>query len=340
MLDAPFLTFCATVGADPEWIQGAGGNASFKEGDTLRVKCSGTQLADALQQEIFVPVSRNAVLAMAASGNENFSALAQGDMKPSIETPIHALLPQKYVFHLHYLDAIIFSALKTPVPKRLATGLLADLSIAVTPYARPGLPLYKALHDTLKQCTITPDIVILQNHGIIVAGDSLERISCLLEEVRRSFRLPVRSLSNCDHARLSRCNNCGWDIPAELLPHAPAFGTNALALCGIPPLYPDHVVFLGPATLVLEEGQSLSRALLHYERTHGCPAKFAVLPGAGVMTRPGLTRGEQAMLEAFARIALRVPNNARLATLTPKDVDALLHWDAEKWRQSLDASEK
>jgi rhamnose utilization protein RhaD (predicted bifunctional aldolase and dehydrogenase) len=34
-------TYCSQIGADPLLVQGAGGNASWKEGDTLWIKASG-----------------------------------------------------------------------------------------------------------------------------------------------------------------------------------------------------------------------------------------------------------------------------------------------------------
>ena len=49
--------FCQRIGADPLLVQGAGGNVSWKEGDDLWVKASGTWLADAVSQDIFIPVS-------------------------------------------------------------------------------------------------------------------------------------------------------------------------------------------------------------------------------------------------------------------------------------------
>ena len=48
--------FCAWIGKDPLLVQGAGGNVSWKDGDTLWVKASGTWLADATEKDIFVPV--------------------------------------------------------------------------------------------------------------------------------------------------------------------------------------------------------------------------------------------------------------------------------------------
>ena len=54
--DLPALaTLSARIGADPLLIQGAGGNTSVKEGGVMWIKASGTNLADALTRDVFVP---------------------------------------------------------------------------------------------------------------------------------------------------------------------------------------------------------------------------------------------------------------------------------------------
>jgi rhamnose utilization protein RhaD (predicted bifunctional aldolase and dehydrogenase) len=48
---------CADLGKDPLLVQGAGGNVSWKENETLWIKGSGTWLANANDEDIFVPVN-------------------------------------------------------------------------------------------------------------------------------------------------------------------------------------------------------------------------------------------------------------------------------------------
>jgi len=55
-LRSSVIEYCAAIGADPLLVQGAGGNVSWKESDTLWVKASGTWLKEAVQKDIFVPV--------------------------------------------------------------------------------------------------------------------------------------------------------------------------------------------------------------------------------------------------------------------------------------------
>jgi len=61
----------ARVGKNILLVQGAGGNSSVKDGDVLWVKASGTWLADAEDQDIFVPVSLSAARTALALGDEH-----------------------------------------------------------------------------------------------------------------------------------------------------------------------------------------------------------------------------------------------------------------------------
>ena len=95
-------TFCAKIGENRLLVQGAGGNASWKDFDTLWIKGSGTWLADAEKKDIFVPVNlsaiKNSICAdkfdVKISSNQNYP------YQPSIETVLHALMPQSIVLHL------------------------------------------------------------------------------------------------------------------------------------------------------------------------------------------------------------------------------------------------
>ena len=62
-------------------IQGAGGNVSIKNGDTMWIKASGTMLADALTRDVFVPVDLPRMTSSVAAG------------QPDADTPAAFLIP-------------------------------------------------------------------------------------------------------------------------------------------------------------------------------------------------------------------------------------------------------
>ena len=95
--------FCAQLGQDPLMVQGAGGNVSWKEDNALWVKASGTWLAHADKKDIFVPVNLPDLNKSIVAQRFDASPKLIGDhqLRPSIDTIFHALMPQIIVVHLH-----------------------------------------------------------------------------------------------------------------------------------------------------------------------------------------------------------------------------------------------
>ena len=103
------IDYCTHIGADPMLVQGAGGNVSWKDGETLWVKASGTWLADAARKEIFVPVDLTHLQRVIAAGDFNVSPMVFGgsNLRPSIETLLHVLMPHKVVVHFHAVEVLV-----------------------------------------------------------------------------------------------------------------------------------------------------------------------------------------------------------------------------------------
>ena len=93
-----------TMGKDPSLIQATGGNTSLKENGVLWVKASGKNLANALQEDIFVPLDLAQVLGEIHNSEDrdfSFQPLSGPGLRPSIETTLHALMPHPVVLHSH-----------------------------------------------------------------------------------------------------------------------------------------------------------------------------------------------------------------------------------------------
>ncbi|HKT59935.1 MAG TPA: SDR family oxidoreductase [Gemmatimonadales bacterium] len=169
------------LGREPRLVQPGGGNTSIKLGDTLLVKGSGTDLRT-IGREGFTRLSlaRLAPLADAESMSDadmmGFMArcmLADGPA-PSVETPLHSLLPHRVIAHTH--DVATMSL--TNVPEGTAERLVRELfegTIAYVPYSRPGFPLAKAVSAMVPQIPGSAVGLTLAHHGLVVWGDDAEQ---------------------------------------------------------------------------------------------------------------------------------------------------------------------
>lgn len=335
-VDADLLSFCAALGSDADAVQGAGGNVSVKDGGVLHVKASGTWLRDAEQRDIFVAVERDEILRRHAARDTNLADLADAaGLRPSIETAMHALIPQRYVVHAHCVEALAGSA--HAGTDELLAGKLAAFRHALVPPVPPGMPLALAVERALAERP-GAEVFLLMNHGLIVAGESLEATRRTLAAAREALALPVRVPAALDRAGLAARNDMGWNAPEGAFVQTSGADPLSAALASRGPLYPDHVVFLGPVVPSAAPGEPLSRAAARFEKDFGYRPVWMLFPGLGVLAAPGLTSGALAMLDGLGRVAQRLaPDFEPLRTLPAEIVAGLVDWEAEAYRRRLDA---
>ncbi len=313
----------ARVGADPLLVQAAGGNTSLKADGVMWIKASGTWLRDAVSRDIFVPVDHAALMAALAQDDaacETCAKFVRGDLnanglRPSIETTVHALMPQRVVVHVHCVNTISW-AIRRDAEARLSERL-GGVDWAFIPYARPGLPLARAIAERLKPGI---DVLVLGNHGLVVAADSVAEAAKLLERVVEKLRRPARPTASGDRAGLEALARGSDYVPAGD-PELDALATDALALArgAHAVFYPDHVVFLGTDVATsLGEGGPL-----------------VALPGKGVLLHKDAKPAIAPMGRCLADVMRRVEASDSLVALSARDVDQLVNWDAEKYRQTL-----
>ena len=313
--------FCARIGADPLLVQDAGGNVSWKDAGVLWVKASGTRMADALRKPVFVPVDARQARSVARP-----DVLGEGaSLRPSIETMLHALMPQRVVAHLHAIEAIAHLIRRDPAPAFAA--LLEDAGCAWVPYRKPGLPLAEAVAEALA-AKPAADVLLLANHGVVVAGVDVDDVQSRLAALIARLRTVPRELAAC---QIPVHVPTGYAVPRDAALQALAHDTDLLARVADDwAICPDHVVFLGAEAPL-------------FESLDDVPPPAAALP-AVIVRRAGVFVAQQdasrmqtaeTMLRCFVDIMRRVPRAARVSTLGTDDVAELLNWEAEAYRRGM-----
>lgn len=311
-----FRALSARLGQDPLRVQGPGGNTSLKDGDVLWIKASGTELAQGEAQNIFVPVSRPAALAEARGEAGDGSCKStvldpENTLRPSIETTFHAALDWAVVAHTHSVATLVHAI--CPEGRIAALDKLAGLPAVVVPYAKPGLPLTR---DILSRATPETQIFILQNHGLIVCGASVEATSALMEEVETRLAMAPRAVKH-ETPDQPPPNGHIWADESWI-----AHDDRAATLAQSGAYYPDHVVFLGPTLPAPDDTGT---------------APLRIIAGQGVALRADATASQKAMLTCLSDILRRLPAEWTPAPIGAEAEASLLNWDAEKYRQALAA---
>lgn len=326
----------AAVGADPDLVQGGGGNVSLKAGGCLWIKASGTWLSRALAEPIFLPLDLARLRRQIAAGDADPTAgcydPASG-ARPSIETTLHALMPGRVVLHTHAVNSIAWTVRRDG--EAALADRLAGLDWAWLPYRRPGLPLTREMQAVLRR---RPDcaVLVLANHGLVVGAANVDAARALTYEVERRLALPLRPAGRPDLKRLDGFLRAGWRLPSDPLVHGIARDAAAFEFARLGALYPDHVVFLDSPLPILVDGD-LEATIERHRQAAGRTPKYLVLPGAGVVVARDIVPGAEEMLRCLARILLRIPADVPVRPLTSEEVRELVDWEAEQYRQSLDA---
>ena len=213
------------IGQDPDLVMHGGGNTSVKlrahdvfgdEVDVIHIKGSGWDLgtiaAAGLPAVRMAPLMRLRGLPWLSDEEmvnvQRSNLLDSTAPNPSVETLLHAYLPQKYVDHTH---ATAMLALANLPEVEAATREIFGERMALVPYVMPGFALAKLAAETFER---HPDAegLLLVNHGHFAWGpdakSSYDRIvaqtnmvEAWLADRRPEPLLPVAALPQPDLAR-------------------------------------------------------------------------------------------------------------------------------------------
>lgn len=311
-----FTDVSARIGANPLLTQAAGGNSSIKIAGVMWIKASGQWLVDARQHNIMVPVALEALRAAHKAGEdvENTARFIVGtsSMRPSIETAMHAVMPQTVVLHVHSVETIAVAVRQDAVA--LLTQKLQGLDWAFIPYVRPGQRLADAIAAQPGH-----DIYILGNHGLTVGAATAAAAEALVLQVHQRLAGYLRDVIMPDQATLARLSAGTAYQPAPTDISTLATDPASLRVARAGSLYPDHVIFLGCGVAEQLDQQ----------------APLVLLPGHGALLKRDSIPAIIAMSCCLADVARRLPPDAKLQALTQDDEAALLGWDSETYRQTL-----
>jgi len=380
-----------SFGTAPEFARGGGGNISVKVGGILYIKPSGTSLGT-LRRDSLIPLDLVPLMEMVnapATGNGHGGTDEVMDVairarvgaadgrRPSVEFMFHALLPETFVLHTH---PTTINALGCAKDGDRTTERLFGPRVLWVPYTNPGLPLMRAISDARQRHRErtgkpAPRAILLQNHGLIVAGDSpaeitetsqyvLDAITSWLADLPAiewgpvgrlepdAARAALRVLAPTLRGLLAR----GERLPVVTFDDsrlATSIAGTALgrefSLGG--PLTPDQIVYAGSRPLVVETAvgasaedlvENLQAALAARAAIPAEPPVVVLIAGLGLFA-VGDTWAQADLMRQVYLDAMAVSVDAhRLGGIRPlADVERefIERWEAEEYRRGVAAGQ-
>jgi L-fuculose-phosphate aldolase len=167
-------------------VKGTSGNISAKipGTDTFLIKPSGVRMGFLKSEELVL---------VDLQGNK-----IRGELNVSMETPIHAAIYRarkdvQAVVHTHPPTATAFGIAKTEIlPLQIEMFMLLPNGVPIIPFKTPGS---KALAKAVQKKIEDYDAVILENHGIVTVGSTIEAACSLNEMVEESAKIQLLAIT-------------------------------------------------------------------------------------------------------------------------------------------------
>jgi NAD(P)-dependent dehydrogenase (short-subunit alcohol dehydrogenase family)/rhamnose utilization protein RhaD (predicted bifunctional aldolase and dehydrogenase) len=372
---AQLIQVSRAIGANPDYVQAGGGNASVKspDGRTMAIKASGTALTAMSESEGWVELDVAAVLSilnrpdlatLAANEREArvlehlSAAVVGGRGRPSVESALHAMLGTA-VLHTHPVAA---NALNCGLGAKALGEItpVGELPPLWIPYTDPGWRLATTVKSAAeayeRQHARPPVVIFMENHGLLVsASNGRDCLALHSEWVGRCERyfLPtapaVRPAPEMDSASLRRTMvelRRVWRAERGAAPFARLAEDSELAgvACGGAAeilaggsLTPDHIVYTGARAVLAESLEELP-AKLKPALAEKAPPRVALVRNVGTF----LLTDDPAKLDAAEALAVAAAKILRLAAgrggahnLSASSAEFIINWEAEHYRARL-----
>jgi rhamnose utilization protein RhaD (predicted bifunctional aldolase and dehydrogenase) len=303
----------ARIGKDPLLTQASTGNSSIKLDDVLWIKASGKWMADAIREDILIPLCladvRERVKQKVDPADRYYGA--------SIETAMHAVLPHRVALHVHCVNTIAW-AVRQDAPVHLQRQM-EGLRWQWIPYVSSGLLLAQEIEKVLSAFPHT-DVLILGNHGLVLGGDDCGAVEDLLFEVQRRLAISPRQADPTDYAALAEiADGSLWDLPDDDEVHALATDPISREVLSGGLLYPCQSIVSPSSTPTLFRSVPCPDHKKQSDSRYGS-RPFLIIDGCGVVFSRSMSIVQRAMMGGLARVIQRISSSAPIRYLADEEV--------------------
>ncbi len=350
-----FVIMSKYAGERFDLVQAGGGNTSVKyDGNKMYIKASGYLLSEVTTQKGYAVVDVDKVVsilddpsisiiekkkekdAKAAIKIEE-SKIIEGD-RPSIETILHALL-YKYTLHVHAISVNIFSSHKNWIKEVRQI----DQNALCVPYKTPGIELANELREQLELYKLSynklPNVIFLQNHGLIISSDTFEDI----EDITEKIVIKAENLAGIDFSKYRNTTKISKYFNKYFNQDSMCYLSEDSIIHDIlkerknlpidKPFSPDGYVFCGYTILELN---TLDKEIIkNYQSKYFELPKLIIYKDLLYIIATDLKKAK--MIEDVFKNNLLILNALKddVAYLEDEEISYLGNWEAEKYRQNI-----
>lgn len=349
-------------GANPDLVLAGGGNTSAKEDGILYIKGSGVSLAE-IHPGDFVKMDIRKLQAVFEKQYprqdserekqvlEDLMAArceGEGEKRPSVETPLHALFPQVYVLHVH---PALVNGLTCSLGGEAAARAAIQKDFIWVESCRPGY----VLSDTCKKAMAAyrakkgkdANLILLQNHGIFFAADSEDGLQELLESVLHDLAKQIQREPLSAEIMADGKQEETGKVLAQYLEGQTEFcfcsGGDITRFChslqnAVPllsPFTPDHIVYCKAYPLFMESLEKAQMQIAQYRESNGYLPRVLLLQGVGAFCFGNNDKQVNTCRDLFLdalKIAVYAKGFGGCRHLEKEMTDFIVNWEVESYR--------
>lgn len=363
-------------GSNPDFVLAGGGNTSYKDSKYLYIKGSGTTLAT-ITEDGFVKMNREKLSKMFdkhyPKDVQKREALVLEDMmdarektelskRPSVETLLHNLINYTYVVHTHPSE---MNGLTCGASGKRAASRLFGNSFVWVDLCEPGYILASELKKKMDKYKAAngkdADFIILQNHGIFIAGNSKKEIDDKTNAIFSALREKLKKVPDFSPVEFDK-ERAAFIAPAIRMMLSDGenkpiitFRTNAqiMKFCESAESFapvssafsPDHIVYCKPYPLFVEAKENIDEqydaikaGIENYKTTYGFAPRIIAVQKLGIFAYGTSKKNADICAEVFqdaCKIGVYSQNFGGPLFMTQYMIDFICNWEVESYRSKV-----
>ena len=363
-------------GSNPDFVLAGGGNTSYKDSKYLYIKGSGTTLAT-ITEEGFVKMNRAKLAKMFEKrypkDTVKREAMVLEDMmdarekselskRPSVETLLHNLINYTYIVHTHpaELNGLTCGQSGQRAAKRLFGNDFIWIGLVEPGYVlaaelKKKMDRYKAQHGK------DADLILLQNHGVFIAGNTKKEIEEKTKFVFNQIRSKLKKKPDFSEVEFDK-ERAAFIAPALRMmmmdgENAPilTFRTNKQvmkfveseeAFYPVSSAYsPDHIVYCKPYPLYVAYAEDLDaqydllkKGLEDYKAKYGFMPRVIAVQKLGFFAYGTSKKNADICADVFmdaCKIGAYSQNFGGPLFMTQAMIDFICNWEVESYRSKV-----
>jgi len=361
-------------GQNKDYVIAGGGNTSYKNDKQLWIKASGVSLGE-IDENGFCVLDReklNDIPNQQFSTNStkreeevknallNSRVNPESGLRPSVETSLHNLFETSFVVHTH---STLVNGLMCSNEAAEKTLEIFGEEILFIPTTNAGYTLFVVVSDEIENYKTKfnkePQVVLLQNHGIFVAANSIEEIKLIYANVKEKL---ISTLNNSpEQKEIAVSEKITEVLPAvrmllsgEKLKVASAINSSWISNYisdktafekGIEkPFNPDQMVYCMSEYLFIEDGTAeniideVKVKIANFKTRKGAVPKIIFIQNEGVIVAEDSAVSVEYlkdMVNDFCQIATLTENFGGPAPMTPDQIKFIENWEVENYRKKI-----